>query len=37
MEPAKKPGDDVNDEWGFFDPQQVGFAALIAKLQEITE
>jgi hypothetical protein len=37
MKPAKKPGDDVNDEWGYFDPQQVGFAALIAKLQEITE
>jgi hypothetical protein len=37
LKPAKKPDDDVNDEWGFFDPQRVGFAELIAKLQEITE
>ena len=27
----------VQDEWGFFDPQQCGFAALLAKLDEITE
>lgn len=27
----------VQDEWGFFDPDQAGFAALIAKLEEITE
>ena len=26
-----------DDEWGFFDPERVGFAALIAKLQEVTE
>jgi hypothetical protein len=26
-----------DDEWGFFDPDRVGFAALIAKLQEVTE
>jgi hypothetical protein len=37
LKPAKRPDDDVNDEWGFFDPQRVGFAELIAKLQEITE
>jgi hypothetical protein len=37
LKPAKKPDDDVNDEWGFFDPQRVGFAELIAKLHEITE
>jgi hypothetical protein len=27
----------IQDEWGFFDPEQCGFAALIAKLHEITE
>lgn len=27
----------VQDEWGFFDPAQCGFAALLAKLDEITE
>jgi hypothetical protein len=27
----------VQDEWGFFDPEQCGFAALIAKLDEIIE
>jgi hypothetical protein len=31
---AKKP---VQDEWGFFDPEQCGFAALLAKLDEVTE
>ena len=25
----------VQDDWGFFDPEQCGFAALIAKLDEI--
>jgi hypothetical protein len=25
----------VQDEWGFFDPEQCGFAALLAKLEEI--
>ena len=30
--PAKPP----QDEWGFFDPEQCGFAALLAKLEEIT-
>lgn len=32
---AFNPGPD--DEWGFFDPDRVGFAALLAKLQEVTE
>ena len=27
----------VQDEWGFFDPDRAGFAALLAKLEEITE
>ncbi len=27
----------AQDEWGFFDPEQCGFAALVAKLDEITE
>jgi hypothetical protein len=31
---APKP---IQDEWGFFDPSQCGFSALIAKLDEIAE
>ncbi len=31
--PARKP---IQDEWGFFDPAQCGFSALLAKLDEIT-
>ena len=31
--PKKKP---IQDEWGFFDPGQCGFAALLDKLDEIT-
>lgn len=27
----------LQDEWGIFDPAQCGFAALLAKLEEITE
>jgi hypothetical protein len=27
----------VQDEWGFFDPDRCGFAALLDKLEEITE
>lgn len=27
----------IQDEWGFFDPEQCGFAALLAKLEEVTE
>jgi hypothetical protein len=40
---AKKPkspikkGRPVQDEWGFFDPEQCGFSTLLAKLDEITE
>jgi hypothetical protein len=30
---GRKPSP-VQDEWGFFDPQQCGFAALLAKLDE---
>jgi hypothetical protein len=33
----KKAPVPVQDEWGFFDPQQCGFAALLAKLDEITD
>ena len=27
----------VQDEWGFFDPEQCGFAALLTKLDEIAD
>lgn len=27
----------IQDEWGLFDPEQCGFAALLAKLEEVTE
>jgi hypothetical protein len=36
---TKKPSGSAKpaeDEWGFFDPEQCGFAALLAKLDEIT-
>jgi CheY-like chemotaxis protein len=33
----KKAPPPVQDEWGFFDPDQCGFAALLAKLDEITD
>jgi hypothetical protein len=26
----------LQDEWGLFDPAQCGFAALVARLEEIT-
>jgi hypothetical protein len=32
----EKSGKPAQDEWGFFDPEQCGFAALLAKLDEIT-
>ena len=32
---AKKPRP-LQDEWGLFDPEQCGFSALLAKLEEIT-
>jgi hypothetical protein len=34
---GRRKGKPVQDEWGFFDPEQCGFAALIAKLDEIIE
>ena len=34
---ASKKAKPVQDEWGFFDPEQCGFAALLAKLDEVTE
>jgi hypothetical protein len=35
LQPKKeKP---VQDEWGFFDPEQCGFSTLLAKLEEITD
>jgi len=33
----KTPTRPVQDEWGLFDPAQCGFAALLAKLDEITD
>jgi hypothetical protein len=35
--PRKRKSTPVQDEWGFFDPQQCGFAALLAKLDEFSE
>jgi hypothetical protein len=34
QEKARPP---VQDEWGFFDPEQCGFSALLTKLDEISE
>ena len=34
---APKKAKPVQDEWGFFDPEQCGFSTLLAKLDEITE
>jgi hypothetical protein len=34
--PVKKKKN-PQDEWGFFDPEQCGFAALLTKLEEITD
>ncbi len=31
---SKKP---MQDEWGLYDPEQCGFAALLARLEELTE
>lgn len=33
---AAKKSRPVQDEWGFFDPEQCGFSTLLAKLDEIT-
>ena len=35
--PREKESAPVQDEWGFFDPQQCGFSALLTKLDEISE
>jgi hypothetical protein len=36
--PARKtPSRPIQDEWGLFDPAQCGFAALLSKLDEITD
>ena len=34
--PQIKKAKPVQDEWGFFDPEQCGFSTLLAKLNEIT-
>ncbi len=34
---AVKKSKPIQDEWGFFDPEQCGFSTLLAKLEEITE
>jgi len=31
----RRKAEPVRDEWGFFDPNQCGFSALIARLDEI--
>ena len=33
----KRSKNPAQDEWGLFDPDQCGFAALIEKLEEITD
>ena len=35
--PRPRKSGPIQDEWGFFDPQQCGFAALLAKLDEFSE
>jgi hypothetical protein len=35
--PAERKAKPIQDEWGFFDPEQCGFAALLAKLDEVTD
>jgi hypothetical protein len=35
--PPKKARRPTEDQWGLFDPEQCGFAALLAKLDEISE
>jgi hypothetical protein len=36
QKPRSKAEKPAVDEWGFFDPEQCGFSALLAKLDEIT-
>jgi hypothetical protein len=33
----RRPKAPAQDEWGLFDPEQCGFAALVAKLDEVTD
>jgi hypothetical protein len=35
--PKRNTPKPIQDQWGLFDPEQCGFAALLAKLEEITE
>jgi hypothetical protein len=35
--PPPQPPPPVQDEWGLFDPNQCGFAALVDKLNEVTD
>jgi hypothetical protein len=35
--PRRRTPKPIQDQWGLFDPEQCGFAALLAKLEEITE
>jgi len=37
QKPHMKKAKPIQDEWGFFDPEQCGFSTLLAKLEEITE
>ena len=37
QKPHLKKAKPIQDEWGFFDPEQCGFSTLLAKLEEITE
>lgn len=37
QKPHAKKAKPVQDEWGFFDPEQCGFSTLLAKLDEFTE
>jgi len=37
QKPHARKSKPIQDEWGFFDPEQCGFSTLLAKLEEITE
>jgi hypothetical protein len=37
LESACSKSRSKQDEWGFFDPEQCGFAALLAKLDQMTK
>jgi hypothetical protein len=37
QKPHARKAKPIQDEWGFFDPEQCGFSTLLAKLEEITE